>query len=101
VVAGPKIDDDAVQGARASVPRQQPGSDVRPDASLSHRPPQPRSFAMNKKYEEQPRSRAVGVTAGSILAVMFAISLFTLVDFGSALAPGSSASAAVSTQSIA
>jgi len=37
---------------------------------------------MNKKYEEQARSRAVGITTGSILAVMVAMGLYVLVDLG-------------------
>ena len=56
---------------------------------------------MSKKYDAQSRSHAVGVTTTSILAVMFAMGLYVLADFGTNGAATATASAARTTQSIA
>lgn len=56
---------------------------------------------MGKKYEEQSRSRAVSVTTGSILAVMVAMGLYVLADFGAQEVQGNVASIATATQPVA
>jgi hypothetical protein len=56
---------------------------------------------MSKKYEEQARSRAVGVTTGSILAVIVAMSLYMLVDLGTDASRILTAAATMSVPSIA
>jgi len=56
---------------------------------------------MSKKYDAQSRSHAVGVTTTSILAVMFAMGLYVLADFGTNGAAGTSAVAASATKPVA
>jgi len=56
---------------------------------------------MSKKYEDQLPSRAIGLTTGSILAIMVAMGLYVIADLGSQMAQVESVAVAAAPQSLA